>query len=122
LAFDAESRLWAAGGPVTDDATAGFLACTRIAEQQEQPALVSAPLPEWLPGEAAHQLEAKVGNEAAVLAEAAKQRRLASQLLKKWRYPEREREHRKRQRRDKVAAQQQGQQAQLAAEEVDGQQ
>jgi hypothetical protein len=100
LAFEASGRLWAAGGPVADDSTAAFLACGSINGGQ----LAAAQLPDWLPAEAAQQVEARVGDEAELLAAAAERRRLASQVLRKRRYSLQQLEHRKRQRRDRVAA------------------
>ena len=100
LAFEAGGRLWAAGGPVADDSTAALLACGSIAEGQ----LAAAPLPDWLPAEAAQQVEAREGDEAELLTAAAERRRLASQVLRKRRYSLQQLEHRKRQRRDRVAA------------------
>ncbi|PSC74264.1 tRNA (guanine-N(7)-)-methyltransferase non-catalytic subunit wdr4-like [Micractinium conductrix] len=100
LCFDAEARLWTAGGPVADDSTAAFLACGRVAEGG---VLEGAAPPGWLPAAAAAALEAKTGGEEAALAAAAERRRLASQQLQKRKYSLQQLENRKRTRRDKVA-------------------
>lgn len=116
LAFDGSGRLWAAGGPVADDSYAAFLACGSIVHvaasqaanaQQQHAYLVDAALPDWLPAQAAQELEAKTGNETTLLAEAAQRRRLASQLLKKRQYSLQSLENRKRRRRDRVEIAQQ---------------
>ncbi len=105
LAFEADGRLWAAGGPVADDSVAAFLACATVeAADGTAPRLAPAALPAWLPAEGVAALQALRGGEAAALAEAAERRRLASQLLRKKKYDPAEVEARKRRRRDRVAA------------------
>lgn len=104
LAFDATSRLWAAGGPVADKSTAAFLACGCITGEGPAAVLAAAPLPDWLPAEAAAAVQAKVGTESELLSAAAERRRLSSQQLQKRQYSLAALEHRKRMRRDKTSA------------------
>ena len=105
LVFGTDGLLWAAGGPVADDSTAAFLACGTVAAGEgAEPHLAPVPLPAFLPADAARQLAAQTGEEAALLAAAAERRRLASQLLQRRRYSLAQLEHRKRARRDRKAA------------------
>lgn len=99
LAFGPGNRLWAVGGPPTEESAATFLACATV--------LPDGGLGEEggpLPAEALAALQAHDGSEEATLAaadEAARARRAARLAqLRRSMYDTEERQRRKRQRRD----------------------